>query len=103
MSWTLPSLQKVCAEDEGLEKLRQLIMQEPDVNAVHRLYRLGEHSALYLIETPFETFPRFVVGCASLDNELVDVLCRCNKLATAEGELAELIQQHFEANASAPD
>lgn len=70
--------------DSQLERLRSLITQEEDVKTLHRLVRVNDERALYLIETPFESFPRFVVGLTSMDNDVPLILARCNKQASAE-------------------
>lgn len=71
-------------KDLPLENLRSLITQEEDVKTLHRLVRVNDERALYLIETPFESFPRFVVGLTSMDNDVPLILVRCNKLVSAE-------------------
>jgi hypothetical protein len=88
--------------DKGLSELVNLMLKEDDVKQVCCVARVGRHAALYLIETPFESFPRYVVGRASLDNEIVEVLCRCNRIETARAEFDVLLMQHREKAAEAP-
>jgi hypothetical protein len=69
--------------DADLAALRALIEREDDVKRVHRLERCGDHFR-YLIETPFETFPKFVIGTTNATNSAIRIKHRCGLLATAE-------------------
>lgn len=50
-------------------KLHTLILRESDVLSIHNLEEQPDGSFLYLIETPFATFPRFVIGRTDAENE----------------------------------
>jgi hypothetical protein len=68
------------------DRLRADIGLCPDVKALHRLEELQRGVWLYLIETPFQTFPRFVVGHTDVDNAEPVILMKCGRLDSAEGE-----------------
>ena len=53
-----------------IEVVRALIAAESDVKRVLEIVQVGERFR-YLIETPFATYPKFVIG--STDAELNDV------------------------------
>lgn len=62
--------------DDPLTRLRALILAEDDVKALHRLEpRAGRYC--YLIETPFQTFPKFVIGTTNADNTQVHITHKC--------------------------
>lgn len=66
-----------------LAKLRELILAEEDVKTLHRLEpRFGRYC--YLVETPFETFPKFVVGTTNASNTQVHIAHKCETLEQAE-------------------
>lgn len=69
-----------------LDRLRARIVREADVKVLHRLEDVGMGRFAYLIETPFMTFPRFVVGTTDADNEEVMICLKCGLLASAEEE-----------------
>ena len=77
-----------------LVRLKGLMEAEEDVRRVVRLARVSEHSALYCIETPYESFPRYVVGLASLDNEVVEILLKCGLESSALAEYEVLLAQY---------
>lgn len=63
--------------EANLERLRELIKREADVRRVVELVPLASGRFAYLVETPFETFPRFVVGTTDAENEAVEIDLRC--------------------------
>ncbi len=63
-----------------------LIRAEGDVHAVLELARMADGRWLYLIETPFITFPKFVIGRTDSTNEWVEVLFRCGAEWSARAE-----------------
>jgi hypothetical protein len=61
-------------------RLRSLIRQEPDVLEVLALSYLPEAQRwLYLIKTPFATYPKYVVGTTDSDNEQPVIHLRCGQ------------------------
>jgi hypothetical protein len=58
-------------------EVRELIEKERDVKACLELAERVDGKFLYLIETPFETWPKFVVGLTSRDNSEVEILHKC--------------------------
>ena len=60
-----------------LKDLADALMREKDVRAVLALQPLDDGRALYLIETPFLTFPKFVVGSTNAANDDVRTLLAC--------------------------
>lgn len=59
-------------------RMRALILAEPDVFACHALsWNRQEQRWLYLIQTPFATFPKFVVGWTDSENESPEILLCC--------------------------
>lgn len=75
----------------ALEGLRELICRAADVRRIVELVPLAGGRAAYLVETPFETFPRFVVGTADADNAEVEIGLRCG----AEWSAREYFEQQF--------
>jgi len=78
-------------------RLAKLIRSEPDVVRLVALDRLQDDDDtddrpwLYLIETPFATFPRFVIGRTDDDNENPDILFQCSAEWSAMEEWQNLI------------
>lgn len=66
--------------------LRNALQKEPDVHAVLELARQTDGRWLYLIETPFVSFPKFVIGRTDVENESVDLLFRCGAEWSARAE-----------------
>lgn len=67
-------------------KLRALIQQESDVLEVLALSWVPEKSRwLYLIKTPFATWPKYVVGLTDGDNRSPEILFRCGWESSARG------------------
>lgn len=60
-----------------IEDLRREIAGQADVRRVVELVPLAGGRFAYLIETPFETFPKFVVGTTDATNEDVRIGLRC--------------------------
>lgn len=64
--------------------LRELIAAEPDVRAVLELEPVGgTNDWLYLIETPFDSFPRYVIGRTDASMKNVRIVSLCGHLCTA--------------------
>lgn len=74
-----------------LERLRELISREADVRRIVALVPLAGVRAAYLVETPFEMFPRFVVGTTDTENAEVEIGLRCG----AEWSAREYFEQQF--------
>jgi hypothetical protein len=74
-------------EDENadaIRKVRALIMIEPDVYDVMALSWVAcKQRWLYLIKTPFATWPKFVVGYTDDGNTDPEILFRCGREANA--------------------
>lgn len=65
-------------------RLIRLIRSQPDVERLHRLHRLPSGRYRYLIETPFQTFPRYVVGTTDRDNNTIHIEAKCGQPANAQ-------------------
>lgn len=64
--------------------LRDLIAAEPDVRAVLELEPIaGSADWRYLIETPFATYPRFVIGRVSETGEPLAIYHYSARIETA--------------------
>ena len=74
-----------------LVDLRDLLLREQDVRAVHALQPLPDGRALYLIETPFMTFPKFAVGSTNEANDDVRVLSTCSARWAADERFADIL------------
>jgi hypothetical protein len=55
-------------DQHPLQSLIDVIQEQPDVRAVLRLAKVGDRYR-YLIETPFTTFPRYVIGTCDANAE----------------------------------
>jgi hypothetical protein len=66
-----------------VDLLREKMEREDDILRVVRLVPCGDRFR-YLIETPFKTFPRFVIGTTDAEFDDVRREMRCGLLATAE-------------------
>jgi hypothetical protein len=66
-----------------IDKLRALIEAEPDVKRVLELQPLADGRYRYLIETPFETFPRFVIGDCDASGNAVHHRVKCGREQSA--------------------
>lgn len=76
--------------EDPLARLRALILAEADVKALHRLEpRFGRYC--YLIETPFQTFPKFVIGTTNADNTQVHITHQCGAQWQADEAWQKLI------------
>jgi len=65
-------------------ELRSKIEIQNDVKKVHRLRQIiGTKNWHYLIETPFETYPKFVVGICDSFGDPVQIETTCGLLKTA--------------------
>lgn len=76
-----------------LQSLRDVIMRETDVEAIHALQPLPNGRALYVIETPFMTFPKFAVGSTNAANDDVRILATCGALWCAEEQFDEFLKR----------
>lgn len=67
------------AEREILTRLSELIAAEEDVYILHAIEAdaLQPGRYLYMIETPFETWPKYVVGRTNADLSEVQHLYKC--------------------------
>lgn len=77
---------------EAMLKLRKLILAEPDVVTIHGLAPLHGGRWAYLIQTPFASFPNFVMGTTDDENTQPIILASAAKewgLRTAFNELTE--------------
>lgn len=74
-----------------IERLRALIVAEGDVRRIMELVPLAGGRYAYLIETPFETLPKFVVGTTDAQNANVDIELRCG----AEWSAREHFERHY--------
>lgn len=66
--------------------LRNFIQREADVHAVLELARMPAGKWMYLIQTPFVTFPKFVIGVTDVENESAEILLRCGSEWSARAE-----------------
>lgn len=73
--------------------LEALLLDEQDVKAVRALQPLPDGRALYLIETPFMTFPKFAVGSTNAANDDVRILATCGALWSAEEQYEEFLKR----------
>lgn len=73
----------VVSSSDDLANLRKIMEMEDDVKSIIRLESIGNRFR-YLIETPFETFPKFVVGTTDAAFDDVRLESRCGMLSTAE-------------------
>ena len=65
-------------------RLRGLILAELDVYAVLGLSWVPEDGRwLYFIQTPFASWPKFVVGWTDADNESPTIMFRCGRIEAA--------------------
>jgi len=72
-------------------KVRVLIQQEADVLEVLALSWLSQESRwLYLIKTPFATWPKYVVGTTDATNENPEICFRCGHEEFARKEFDAL-------------
>lgn len=71
------------AAEAELTSLRHMIEAEDDVRRVVHLERQGARFR-YMIETPFKTFPKFVIGTTDGDFKDVRIQHRCGLIETAE-------------------
>jgi hypothetical protein len=69
--------------------LREQIGRESDVRRVLELTPIGGGRFRYLIETPFATFPRFVIGTTDAENEDVRIELKCGAEWNARQQWAE--------------
>ncbi|HSI08799.1 MAG TPA: hypothetical protein VK985_09410 [Rariglobus sp.] len=68
---------------EIIDALRNRMECEEDILRVVNLVPYGDRFR-YLIETPFKTFPRFVIGTTDAAFDDVRLELRCGLLTTAE-------------------
>lgn len=72
--------------------LRDLLLREQDVKAVRALQPLADGRALYLIETPFMTFPKFAIGSTNEAIDDVRLISTCSAIWAAEERFAEILK-----------
>jgi hypothetical protein len=70
-------------EPAPMDALLRLMQCESDIKQVIRLVPHGDRFR-YMIETPFATFPKFVIGTTDAAFEDVRIESRCGLLSTAE-------------------
>lgn len=76
---------------EAFLKLRALIQRETDVHEVIALSWVPQENRwLYLIKTPFATWPKFVVGWTDSDNSETEILFRCGTESFARENFNEM-------------
>lgn len=76
----------------AFERLQALIEQESDVFHIHALTERLDGSFVYLIQTPFATFPKYVVGITDAENTSPIIHLCCGALWSAESAFQDLIQ-----------
>jgi hypothetical protein len=81
----------VISVHDDLIDLADLIRREQDVRQVIALQPLGDGRALFVIETPFMTFPKFVVGSTNEHNDDVRILMSCGARWSAESAFDEIL------------
>lgn len=74
-----------------LVSLREIMAREEDVKRIVRLEPTGTGRFRYLIETPFATFPKFVIGTTDAKFDDVRLELRCGLLESAEERWPELM------------
>lgn len=62
---------------------RELILSEPDVRELLELEQIGPDLWRYLIATPFETFPKYVIGTTNSDCTTTHLELRCGNETNA--------------------
>lgn len=71
-------------EETEIAALRAKMEREEDIKRVVRLIANGGGRYMYLIETPFATFPKFVIGTTDAAFEDVRLKLRCGLIESAE-------------------
>ena len=76
-----------------LEQLADLITREADVKTLHNLEPHPTEAGrfVYLIETPFESWPRFVCGTTDSRNERVSIETQSGRLEACKEAFAEIM------------
>ncbi|WP_395734984.1 hypothetical protein [Prosthecobacter sp.] len=76
-----------------LAELADLIRREQDVKTLLRLepYPVQPGRFVYLIETPFESFPRFVCGTTDPTNSTVFIKAKSFRRESCEEEFTKLM------------
>jgi len=74
-----------------MAELRAKMEQEDDIKRVVRLERAGDRFR-YLIETPFKTFPKFVIGTTDAEFDVVRLELRCGLLESAEAAWDRIVK-----------
>lgn len=75
-------------------RLRTLIELEPDVRRVLELVPLADGHFRYLIETPFRTFPKAVIGTTDADNYHVWIEAKYSSLSGAREDWVHLARHN---------
>jgi len=77
-----PQMTMIMKTTMTLDAVRDIIGRESDVKQVVELEQVGDR-VRYLIETPFATFPRFVVGSCTRNVQDVCIEMSCGALESA--------------------
>jgi hypothetical protein len=77
-------------ESAAAQSLRKLIQGEFDVRRIVHLAERANGKFLYMIETPFQTFPRFVIGTTNADNSEVHHIFKSGSEWSAQKTWEEL-------------
>ncbi len=73
--------------------LRAKMLQQDDVYEVVALVKLKDEDRwLYLIKTPFASFPKFVIGSTDSENTSPELLFRCGSSWAAEDEWTRIVE-----------
>lgn len=77
---------------EAYLALRANILSEPDVHALHNLSPIPGGRWVYIIETPFATFPKFVLGTTDDDNVAPLLIAKAGRIESLDDLLATHIE-----------
>ena len=73
--------------------VRHRIAAQDDVHEVVALVKLKDEDRwLYLIKTPFASFPKFVIGSTDSENTSPELLFRCGSRWAAEDEWTRIVE-----------
>lgn len=75
--------------------IRHLIASEEDVHQVLSLAKIADESRwLYFIQTPFATWPKFVIGTTDPENQSPEILFRSGSEWSAREAWTEIAAQY---------
>jgi hypothetical protein len=74
-----------------MEQVRRLIQAEDDVHRLLALTEMPNGRFAYLIQTPFATHPKYVVGLTDKENTNPDILLQCGAEWSAQNFFENLI------------